>query len=125
MGQITTRLANSLGWPSAEKGRLAGERQVALSSLFRSWSLQPQGSSELILWPCSKGGCWGWQKAARFPGACPGSASGLLLHRDKMFRDFLLSRPLLGDSHRDLSRESGSPGCSPPLSLSCARFCDQ
>lgn len=48
MGKITARLAKSLGWPSAEKGRLTGESQVAPSSLLRSWSLQQQGSSELI-----------------------------------------------------------------------------
>lgn len=48
MGKITARLAKSLGWPSAEKGRLTGESQVAPSSFLRSWSLQQQGSSELI-----------------------------------------------------------------------------
>lgn len=40
MGKITARLAKSLGWPSAEEGRLTGESQIAPSSLSRSRFLQ-------------------------------------------------------------------------------------
>lgn len=126
MGRMTATLARSLGWPSAEKGRLTGESQAAPSSFLRSWSLQQREavSSSFSSTP-SKGGFWSWQKAARRPAAWPGPAPGLLIHLDTLSRAFLLTRPLLGIIYGDLSREPGTPGYSPPLSLAPVQFCEQ
>lgn len=116
-GEISARLAKSLGLPSAGEGQAGARRAGRPRFLPRAWSLWQQGrvSSSLSSGP-NKGGCWSQRKAALLPGVRPWLCSCLFFHPRRPFGPLSPDRLFRGRP-QGFELEAREPGSKRPARL--------